>query len=432
MKLDAWLQQDRPLAERLRVIERLSQAVNEFHNRGEALAALEPGRIELESDGTCDLSAARRGSPAAGYSAPERAEGGPPSPSADVYAAGAIAWEILVGRPAGDSPAPLTEASPDVPREIAEAVMGCLERSPEWRPKDLTYLAQIAGAQQTSGRRAPPAPARRVPGPSRPSPARAPARRPSRSHGPLIAAAGLVLVGAAAGVWWYQRQASEDRTRTAPTARNVSPAPRVATPAPAATSAAPTPAPVPTAGPKPTPGAATPTPTPLIAAAHPTPAATSVPPTPAPLARATPQPTPTPPTVATPRPTPTPAPATPTPAPAEPVVARATPESAQPPPTAAPEIPATLTAVSPLTVRRPGKVLLDVRGTGLRPEHRAKVVPVKEMPHGITIARQKYVNDTLLTILLELDPTVSPGAYALVLENQRGPLTNQLTFTVTK
>jgi hypothetical protein len=150
------------------------------------------------------------------------------------------------------------------------------------------------------------------------------------------------------------------------------------------------------------------------------------------VARATEQPTPTPPTLATPRPTPTPAPPTAPPAPTEPAIARATPESTQPTPTAAPEAPATLTAVSPLTVRRPGKVLLDVRGTGLRPDHRAKVVPVKEVPRGITIARQKYVNDTLLTVLLELDATVSPGAYALVLENQKGPLTNPLTFTVTK
>jgi hypothetical protein len=76
--------------------------------------------------------------------------------------------------------------------------------------------------------------------------------------------------------------------------------------------------------------------------------------------------------------------------------------------------------------------MLDVRGTGLRPEHRARVVPLKEAPRGITIARQKYVNDTLLTILLDLDATTAPGAYGLVLEDQRGPHTNPVTFTVTK
>ena len=30
--------------------------------------------------------------------------------------------------------------------------MGCLEKSPEWRPKDLTYLAQLAAAQQKVNR----------------------------------------------------------------------------------------------------------------------------------------------------------------------------------------------------------------------------------------------------------------------------------------
>ncbi len=102
MKLDAWLRQDHPLAERLRLVERLSQAVNAVHDRGEVLAALEPSRVELGTDLQCDLSGAQRGSPEPGYSAPERLEGGPPSPEADVYAAGAIAWEALAGSPCGE------------------------------------------------------------------------------------------------------------------------------------------------------------------------------------------------------------------------------------------------------------------------------------------------------------------------------------------
>ena len=177
MKLDAWLRQEHPLPERLRLVERLSQALNAVHDRGEVLASLDPSRVDLGNDLKCDLSGAGRGSPEPGYSAPERLEGRPPSPEADVYAAGAIAWEALVGRPCGELPAPLGDVAPDLPREIASAVMGCLERSPQWRPKDLTYLAQLAAAHQKSLKRGPGSP---------PVEPRAPGRRPG-AHAPEAA-----------------------------------------------------------------------------------------------------------------------------------------------------------------------------------------------------------------------------------------------------
>ncbi|HXB54982.1 MAG TPA: hypothetical protein VN461_09390, partial [Vicinamibacteria bacterium] len=34
---------------------------------------------------------------------------------------------------------------------------------------------------------------------------------------------------------------------------------------------------------------------------------------------------------------------------------------------------AVLTAVSPLSVKRPSTTMLDVRGTGLRPDHQARI-----------------------------------------------------------
>jgi len=91
-----------------------------------------------------------------------------------------------------------------------------------------------------------------------------------------------------------------------------------------------------------------------------------------------------------------------------------------------------LSAISPLTIRRPGKHLLDVRGTGLRPELRARVLPLKEVPRGITVARQKWVSSTLVTVLLELDEGVTPGAYAIVLEDPAGGTVKPLQFTVSK
>ena len=94
--------------------------------------------------------------------------------------------------------------------------------------------------------------------------------------------------------------------------------------------------------------------------------------------------------------------------------------------------PAVLTAVSPLEIRRPGKALLDIRGTGLRPDLRARILPLREVPRGITIARQKWVSAGLVTVLLELDETVTPGAYAVALEDTSGTQTKPLRFTVTR
>jgi hypothetical protein len=409
MKLDAWLRQEHPLADRFRLVERLSQALNAVHDRGAVLAALEPARVEVAGDLRCDLSAAERGSPEPGYAAPERIEGRAPSPEADVYSAGAIAWEALVGRACGELPAPLSEVAPDLPRELASAVMGCLERSPQWRPKDLTYLAQLAAAQQKTMRRGQ-APEAESPAPPSP-PARAasvprlPPKRQSRSHLPLLISA-LLLIGAAAiSFWWIQAQGPDGGAPVFTGAR-----------APGHEPPAPVPTPVPSA--TATPGVERPADGPA-AAAEPSAAA----PTPSP----TPTPTPTP----TPLPTPTPRP-TPTPMPAPPAVAAvaAPPAAVEPPP--APVEPSVLTTLSPLSVRRPGKALVDLRGSGFRPDLRARVLPLREAPRGISVARQKWVSASLLTVLLELDETVTPGVYAIALEDASGRQTRPLSFTVTK
>jgi hypothetical protein len=91
-----------------------------------------------------------------------------------------------------------------------------------------------------------------------------------------------------------------------------------------------------------------------------------------------------------------------------------------------------LSAVAPPTVKRPGKALVDLRGTGLRPEHRARILPVKKVPWGIKIIRQKLVNDTLMTILLELEESAEPGEYAIAVEDGRGNRSEPLVFEITK
>src|SRR5215468_8426611 len=152
MNLEAWLGQDHSLPDQLKVIEGLCSALNDAHARGTVHRGLEPARIEVESDGRCDLSDAVTAAPSPRYRAPELAEGSPPSPQSDIYSAGVIFYEMLGGRPpAGDRPSPLADLRPDVSRDLTDAVMGCLEKGPDWRPKDLSYLLQVVGTMRAAG-----------------------------------------------------------------------------------------------------------------------------------------------------------------------------------------------------------------------------------------------------------------------------------------
>ena len=48
------------------------------------------------------------------------------------------------------------------------------------------------------------------------------------------------------------------------------------------------------------------------------------------------------------------------------------------------------------------------------------------------MARQKWVSSSLVTVLLELEENVTPGVYAVALEDPSGRQTKPLQFTVTK
>ena len=428
MKLDDWLTHEVTQADQLRVVEKLAEAINVAHERGEPLAALEPGRIDVGSDLSCDLSAARRGTPPRAYVAPERAEGGPPSPESDVYVAGLIFWEILAGRSPGAAPVHLAEARPDLAQELADAIMACLERSAEWRPKDLTYVAQLAqqahaprGAERARTGSTPRAGAATRPATRAPS-LRAGTRRESRSQLPLAIAAVLVLAAAGGSYYWLRQQGTDDGARPAvarpssglPTARPSATMTPTAGPAPSSAPSA-TPAPTPTASAGPAAAAATPAPTPRPTTAS---AQSAAPVTPVTL------PTPI---ASTPRTAP--------PATDAPVSATTAPTTTVPAVAARPDLPSEPPAaatISPLTARRPGKVLFDVRGSSLHAALRARVIPLRQAPLGISVVRQKCADPTLVSVLLDFDATVAPGAYALVLEDATGRQTKPLTFTVVK
>jgi serine/threonine-protein kinase len=133
------------------------------------------------------------------YMAPEQAVADPTvNHSADLYALGAVAYEMLVGTPpfggrsaaavlaahARETPTPIERRRYDVPRELVSLVMQCLEKEPERRPKSGSYLVRALDDTAISGGR----PA--VSGRSR--------RRLLRRWGLVAAALALVLLG----MWW--------------------------------------------------------------------------------------------------------------------------------------------------------------------------------------------------------------------------------------
>jgi serine/threonine protein kinase len=100
----------------------------------------------------------------AGYLAPEQAAGEPVTAAADIYALGAVVYELLAGRPpyeadslaelfvkqAEGSITPLREFAPAAPARLEDALMRALARAPEYRHESAAAFADELAATPTA------------------------------------------------------------------------------------------------------------------------------------------------------------------------------------------------------------------------------------------------------------------------------------------
>jgi eukaryotic-like serine/threonine-protein kinase len=163
----------RPPHEAARLVETLARAMAQAHQQGVVHRDLKPANILLTIEGVpkvADFGLAKLlnvesgltrtdsilGSPS--YMAPEQAEGktkdvGPP---ADLYALGAILYELLTGRPPfrgatvletleqvkTAEPLPPSRLVPGLPRDLETIALECLQKDPAKRYESATALAE--------------------------------------------------------------------------------------------------------------------------------------------------------------------------------------------------------------------------------------------------------------------------------------------------
>jgi serine/threonine protein kinase len=180
-----------PAAEAARLGRQMCAGLAAAHAAGLVHRDVKPQNLLLRTDGVLKLgdfgiAAGHEGTRltlagtvlgTAGYLAPEQARGEQVTAAADIYAVGAVLYELLTGelsRTAGSlaelgsedgfEPPDLAARVPDAPRELVVAVNACLSVRPEDRPPSAAALArQLAPvASEAETLSLPPDPAQRA------------------------------------------------------------------------------------------------------------------------------------------------------------------------------------------------------------------------------------------------------------------------------
>ena len=170
-----------PVRDAVRILKDVADALAYAHARGIVHRDIKPDNVLLSGNHAvvADFGVAKAVSQAKGqsgltsvgvalgtpaYMAPEQAAGDPNiDHRADIYALGAMAYEMLTGRPpfTGLSPhqmlaahitervEPITDVRPSLPPALADLVMRCLEKNPPDRPQSAAEVFQVLEALAT-------------------------------------------------------------------------------------------------------------------------------------------------------------------------------------------------------------------------------------------------------------------------------------------
>ena len=115
------------------------------------------------------------------------------------------------------------------------------------------------------------------------------------------------------------------------------------------------------------------------------------------------------------------APATPTPAP-----------TAAPEAVAVPTEPARITTLSPPSLKRGTKTIVDVRGSGFMAQHKARLLKGRNAANAVKIVGSKFASPELLQLLIEVEAKAPTGEYMIQVFAPGVGASNVHRFEVTK